>query len=50
MKGIVSGGRVVIGHPSGLIEVGAEMEDGDVEAAVLHRTAKLLMKCEVYWQ
>ena len=50
VKGVLSAGRVMIGHPSGSIEVGAEMKDGDVDAAVLHRTARLLMKGEVYWQ
>ena len=50
LKGSISGGRVVIGHPSGKIEVGASMCNGDVEAAVLHRTARLLMRGEVYWR
>ena len=50
VKGDIGNGRVVIGHPSGSIEVGAEMEYGDVKAAVLHRTARLLMKGDVYWQ
>lgn len=42
--------RMVIGHPSGNIEVGASLKDGDVEAAVLHRTARVLMRGEVYWR
>lgn len=46
----VTDGRVVVGHPSGRIEVGASMRDGEVEAAVLHRTARVLMRGEVYWR
>lgn len=49
VKGDISGGRVMIGHASGMIEVGATMVNGDVEAPVLHRTARALMKGEVYW-
>jgi 2-methylaconitate cis-trans-isomerase PrpF len=41
---------VVIGHASGRLEVGAVVsEDGRVESAVLHRTARSLMKGEVYY-
>jgi 2-methylaconitate cis-trans-isomerase PrpF len=50
MKGPVCDGRIMIGHPSGKIEVGARMQDGDVESAILHRTARPLMKGEVYWR
>lgn len=37
----------VIGHPSGTVEVGAKMNDQEVESAVLYRTARMLMKGEV---
>lgn len=50
LKGFIDQGRVVVGHPSGKIEVGATMRDGDVEAAILHRTARPLMRGEVYWR
>jgi hypothetical protein len=50
LKSSINEGRVVIGHPSGKIEVGASVRNGDVEAAVLHRTARLLMRGEVYWR
>ena len=50
LTGSLNQGRVIIGHPSGKIDVGASMCDGDVEAAVLHRTARVLMRGEVYWQ
>ena len=42
---------VLVGHPSGKIEVGARMrDDGQVESAVLHRTARMLMRGEVFWR
>lgn len=40
---------VVIGHPSGRVEVGTTMQDGQIVAAELHRTARLLMKGEVFY-
>ncbi|KAI1636707.1 DUF453-domain-containing protein [Biscogniauxia mediterranea] len=40
---------VVIGHPSGLVEIGATIEDGRIVSADLHRTARVLMKGEVYY-
>lgn len=42
--------RSVISHPGGRIEVGAIMKDGHAESAVLYRTARPLMKGEVYWR
>jgi 2-methylaconitate cis-trans-isomerase PrpF len=39
---------VVIGHPSGRVEIGATVEDGEVVSAELHRTARVLMKGEVF--
>lgn len=40
---------VVIGHPSGKVEIGATVEDGEVVSADLHRTARVLMKGEVFY-
>lgn len=41
---------VVIEHASGTVEVGAVMsQDGVIESALLHRTAKVLMKGEVFY-
>ncbi|KAI1131595.1 DUF453-domain-containing protein [Nemania abortiva] len=40
---------VVIGHPSGTVEIGATFEKGEIVSADLHRTARILMKGEVYY-
>ncbi|KAI0195373.1 hypothetical protein EV127DRAFT_420810 [Xylaria flabelliformis] len=40
---------VVIGHPSGTVEIGATFEDGNIVSADLHRTARVLMNGEVYY-
>ncbi|KAI1485686.1 methylitaconate delta2-delta3-isomerase [Biscogniauxia mediterranea] len=40
---------VVIGHPSGLVEIGVTIEDGRIVSADLHRTARVLMRGEVYY-
>ncbi|KAI1333785.1 methylitaconate delta2-delta3-isomerase [Xylariaceae sp. FL0016] len=40
---------VVIGHPSGSVEIGTTVEDGRIVSADLHRTARVLMKGEVYY-
>ncbi|CAK3769329.1 Hypothetical predicted protein [Lecanosticta acicola] len=40
---------ITISHPGGLIEVGCNVQDGKIESAMLHRTAKILMKGEVYY-
>jgi 2-methylaconitate cis-trans-isomerase PrpF len=40
---------VVIGHPSGRLEVGTTVENGEVLSAELHRTARVLMKGEVFY-
>lgn len=40
---------VVIGHPSGRVEIGATVEGGEVLSAELHRTASVLMKGEVFY-
>lgn len=40
---------VVVGHPSGTVEIGATFENGEIVSADLHRTARVLMKGEVYY-
>lgn len=40
---------VVIGHPSGNVEIGTRVKHGEVVSAELHRTAKILMKGEVFY-
>ncbi|KAK5115156.1 hypothetical protein LTR85_009914 [Meristemomyces frigidus] len=40
---------VVIAHASGRLEVGSAMVDGKIESALLHRTARVLMKGEVFY-
>lgn len=40
---------VVIAHPTGRLEVGTTMQNGDILSAELHRTAKVLMKGEVFY-
>ncbi|KAB5570681.1 DUF453 domain-containing protein [Coniochaeta sp. 2T2.1] len=40
---------VVIGHPSGKVEIGTTVEDGQVLSAELHRTARMLMKGDVFY-
>lgn len=41
---------IIVGHPSGRLEVGAHMSGGQPKCASLHRTARALMRGEVYWQ
>lgn len=43
------GGRVVVGHPSGRVEVGTTVEDGEIQSAELDRTARILMKGDVFY-
>lgn len=47
------GGRrtdtVRIGHPGGTVEIGTTVEDGEIVSAELHRTARVLMKGEVFY-
>lgn len=40
---------MTIAHASGKLEVGSVMEGGRVESALLHRTARVLMKGEVFY-
>ncbi|KAI1096483.1 DUF453-domain-containing protein [Rostrohypoxylon terebratum] len=42
-------GPVVIDHPSGTVEIGAQFKDGKIASADLLRTARVLMKGEVYF-
>ncbi|KAI1768960.1 DUF453-domain-containing protein [Hypoxylon sp. FL1150] len=42
-------GPVVIGHPSGTVEIGATIKDGRIASANLLRTARVLMKGQVYY-
>lgn len=45
-----SEGSVVIGHPSGRIEIGTTLnERGEIVSADLHRTARVLMKGDVFY-
>lgn len=39
---------IVIGHPSGRLDVGTTVKNGQVLSAELHRTARILMKGEVF--
>lgn len=43
------GGSVVIGHPTGKLEVATTMQNGDILSAELHRTARVLMKGDVFY-
>ncbi|WZH42676.1 PrpF protein-domain-containing protein [Fusarium acuminatum] len=40
---------VTIGHPSGRVDIGTVIRDGKIESAQLLRTARVLMKGEVYY-
>ncbi|PNP55602.1 hypothetical protein THARTR1_04126 [Trichoderma harzianum] len=40
---------VRIGHPSGVVDVGTTVKDGKIEEAKLLRTARVLMKGDVYY-
>lgn len=40
---------IVIAHASGKLEVGSVMKENKIESALLHRTARLLMKGEVFY-
>ncbi|KAK4240005.1 PrpF protein-domain-containing protein [Achaetomium macrosporum] len=47
--GTVEGDSIVIGHPSGTLDVGTKVEDGEVLSAELYRTARVLMRGEVFY-
>ena len=40
---------VTIAHASGKLEVGSVVENGKIESALLHRTARVLLKGEVFY-
>ncbi|KAK3692716.1 PrpF protein [Podospora appendiculata] len=40
---------ITIGHPSGRLDVGTTMRDGSLLSAELHRTARILMKGDVFY-
>ena len=42
-------GIITIGHPSGRVDVGVRIVDGRIVAAQLYRTARVLMKGQVYY-
>ncbi|KAF2173715.1 hypothetical protein M409DRAFT_15989 [Zasmidium cellare ATCC 36951] len=50
-RGVEKGGKsVTVAHPSGKLEVGGVFgEDGAIKSALLHRTARILMKGDVYY-
>ena len=46
----VNGDEVRLGHPSGTVSVGADINGhGEVLAAKVYRTARMLMSGHVYW-
>lgn len=44
-----AGDAIVIGHPSGRLQVGTTVQDGEIISAELHRTARILMRGEVFY-
>ncbi|KAK3996005.1 PrpF protein [Cladorrhinum sp. PSN332] len=46
---IAQADAIVIGHPSGRLDVGTVVKNGQVLSAELHRTARILMKGEVFY-
>ena len=47
--GLGESSAVRIAHASGKLEVGSIMKDGRIESALLHRTASVLMKGDVFY-
>jgi len=47
--GVTDDGPVVIEHPSGKLDVGTRMENGEVLSADLWRTGRVLMKGDVFY-
>ncbi|KAK3302520.1 PrpF protein-domain-containing protein [Chaetomium strumarium] len=47
--GMLEGDSIVIGHPSGTLDVGTKVEGGEVLSAQLYRTARVLMRGEVFY-
>lgn len=50
-RGVEEGGQsVTVAHPSGKLEVGGVFgEDGGIKSALLHRTARIMMKGDVFY-
>lgn len=48
-RGQAGGATVSIGHPSGRIDIGTVMRDGEIVSAELHRTARFMMQGEVLY-
>ncbi|KXJ97513.1 PrpF protein [Microdochium bolleyi] len=48
-QGSRSSSSIVIGHPSGKVEIGTTVENGEIVSADLLRTARVLMKGEVFY-
>ncbi|KAK2008105.1 DUF453-domain-containing protein [Colletotrichum eremochloae] len=40
---------IIIGHPSGKVNIGTTFENGKIKSADLHRTARVLMRGDVYY-
>ena len=50
LKGLVDDDMITIGHPSGRIQVNAEVDGkGDIESATVFRTARRIMEGRVFW-
>ncbi len=47
--GVTDDGPVVIEHPSGKLDVGAKIENGEVLSADLWRTGRVMMKGDVFY-
>ncbi|KAK3717953.1 hypothetical protein LTR37_005379 [Vermiconidia calcicola] len=47
--GVEGKDSVIVAHASGKVEVGSVVKDGNVESALLHRTARVLMKGDVFY-
>ena len=41
---------LTIAHASGKVEVGSVFEDGQIKSALLHRTARIMMKGDVFYR
>ncbi|QIW99770.1 hypothetical protein AMS68_005288 [Peltaster fructicola] len=41
---------VVIEHASGMVEIGSVIREGEIETAELHRTARVLMRGDVFYE